>query len=88
MNTNPITITKCPRCGSTAQVREEEIEQTENGLNIMYKCGCGARFVRVYEFVTEFTLKNEKTPNEVSLAMLEELMKEKSDVLKRLKVRR
>lgn len=85
MNTNPITIAKCPRCGSTAQVREEEFEQTQNGLNIKYSCGCGARFVRVYEFATEFILKNEKAPNEVSLAMLEELMKENSNVLKRLK---
>lgn len=87
MNTNPITIAECSRCGSTAQVREEDFEQTENGLNIVYKCGCGARFVRVYEFVTEFTLKNEKTPNEISLAMLEELMKNNSELLKRLKNR-
>lgn len=85
MNTNPMTIAKCTRCGSTAQVREEEIEQTQNGLNIFYSCGCGARFVRVYEFIAEFTLKKEKTPNEVPLTMLEDLMKKNQDVLKRLK---
>jgi hypothetical protein len=87
MNTNPMTIAKCPRCGSTAQVREEEFEQTENGLNIKYSCGCGARFVRVYELVAQFTLKKEKAPNEVSLVALEELMKDNADVLKRLKER-
>ena len=56
MNTNPMTIAKCPRCGSTAQVREEEFEQTENGLNIKYSCGCGTRFIRIYELVAQFTL--------------------------------
>lgn len=87
MTTNPITIAKCPRCGSTAQVREEELEQITNGINIIYKCGCGARFVRAYEFVAEFMLKKDKTPNEVSLAALEELMKDNSELLKRLKER-
>ena len=54
MNTNPITVEKCPCCGSTAQVRETEIEQTEKGLKIYYECGCGECFVSVYEKVYTF----------------------------------
>ena len=47
---------KCMCCGSTAQVREEKIEYTKNGINIFYNCGCGARFVKIYDFVAEFKL--------------------------------
>ena len=47
---------KCMCCGSTAQVREEKIECTQNGMNIFYNCGCGARFVRIYDFIAEFKL--------------------------------
>lgn len=47
---------KCMCCGSTAQVREEKIEYTETGVNIFYNCGCGTRFVKVYECVAEFRL--------------------------------
>lgn len=39
---------KCPHCGSTAQVREEETIYDENGWDInvirRYSCGCGCRF--------------------------------------------
>ena len=56
MTVNPITITKCPRCGSTAQVTEEDIEQTETGLNISYSCGCGCRFKKIFEEVYTFVI--------------------------------
>lgn len=39
---------KCPRCGSTAQVKEIETNYVEDGWKITvyrdYKCGCGCRF--------------------------------------------
>lgn len=40
---------KCPRCGSTAQVRELDTEYFENGANEIlvirhYRCGCGCEF--------------------------------------------
>lgn len=39
---------KCPRCGSTAQVRERETIYDENGWEISvirrYYCGCGCCF--------------------------------------------
>ena len=47
---------KCICCGSTAQIREEKIEYTETGMNVFYNCGCGTRFVKVYECVAEFKL--------------------------------
>ena len=52
---------KCMCCGSTAQVREEKVEYTKNGINIFYNCGCGARFVKIYDFVAEFKLLTKKT---------------------------
>lgn len=51
---------KCIRCGSTAQIKEEKVEYTENDMNIFYSCGCGTRFVRVYRFIAEFKLLNKK----------------------------
>ena len=57
MTVNPITITKCPNCGSTAQVREDDVEQTENGLNISYSCGCGCKFKKIFEEVYTFVIR-------------------------------
>ena len=31
MTVDPMTIVKCPICGSTAQVKEDDVEQTETG---------------------------------------------------------
>jgi hypothetical protein len=56
MTANPITITKCPNCGSIAQVREDDIEQTETGLNISYSCGCGCKFKKIFEEVYTFVI--------------------------------
>lgn len=56
---------KCPRCGSTAQVREIETNYIEDGWKITvyrnYECGCGYHFYGVsvfhcqdqYEFIEE-----------------------------------
>ena len=42
-------MTKCPRCGSTAQVRELDTEYFEDSPNEIlavrsYRCGCGCYF--------------------------------------------
>ena len=43
-------MTRCPNCGSSAQVRVIETEYNEYGWDIevvrTYKCGCGQRFIR------------------------------------------
>lgn len=49
-------VVRCMCCGSTAQVKEEKVEHSETGIRITYNCGCGTRFIRVYEFVAEFKL--------------------------------
>ena len=36
--------TKCPNCGSTAQVRTLKISSSENVLTEKFICGCGCRF--------------------------------------------
>lgn len=51
---------KCVCCGSTAQVRQEKVIYSENNADVYYSCGCGTRFVRVYEFVAQFKLTNKK----------------------------
>ena len=51
---------KCMNCGSTAQVKQKRIVHSENGVHMYYECGCGTRFVRVYEFVSEFKLAKKK----------------------------
>ena len=56
---------KCPRCGSTAQVKVTGTNFVEDGWEITlyrhYKCGCGCRFYGTsvfhcqdqYEFIEE-----------------------------------
>lgn len=39
---------KCPRCGSTAQVREEEAEYGWGCVIRRYSCGCGNIFSLLY----------------------------------------
>lgn len=56
---------KCMNCGSTAQVRQERTIYSGNGAHIYYACGCGTRFVRVYEFVSEFKLAKKRVPNSI-----------------------
>lgn len=56
MTVDPMTTVKCPICGSTAQVREDDIEQTETGLNIFYSCGCGCKFKKIFEEVYTFVI--------------------------------
>ncbi len=51
---------KCVCCGSTAQVRQEKVIYSENHADVYYSCGCGTRFVRVYEFVAQFKLLDKK----------------------------
>ena len=58
MTVDPITIAKCPNCGSTAQVREDDVEQTETGLSIYYSCDCGCKFQKIFEEVSTFVIKN------------------------------
>lgn len=48
MTVNPITITKCPNCGSTSQVREDDIDQFEKEIIFSYSCGCGCKFTERY----------------------------------------
>jgi hypothetical protein len=48
MTVNPITITKCPNCGSTSQVRENDIDQFEKEIIFSYSCGCGCKFTERY----------------------------------------
>ena len=54
---------RCMCCGSTAQVRKEKVEYTENGINVFYNCGCGTRFVRIYDFIAEFKLSKKVEEN-------------------------
>ena len=56
---------KCMNCGSTAQIRQEKIQFFENNAHVYYNCGCGTRFVRVYELVSEFKLAKKKIPNSI-----------------------
>lgn len=56
---------KCMDCGSTAQVKQERTIYSGNNAHIFYECGCGTRFVRVYEFVSEFKLEKKKVPNSI-----------------------
>ena len=51
---------RCMCCGSTAQVKEEKIEYSETGVRIICNCGCGARFIKVYDFIADFKLSNKK----------------------------
>lgn len=48
MTVNPITITKCPNCGSTSQVRETDISQSGKEIIFSYSCGCGCKFTERY----------------------------------------
>lgn len=48
MTFNPITRPNCPNCGSTARVREEDIEQIKEGLIFSYSCGCGCKWTTRY----------------------------------------
>lgn len=48
---------KCPRCGSTAQVKVTGTNFVEDGWEITlyrhYKCGCGCRFYGTSVFVSQ-----------------------------------
>ena len=48
MTNNPITVTKCPNCGSTSQVRETDISQSKKEIVFSYSCGCGCKFTERY----------------------------------------
>ena len=52
-------VKKCPECGSTAQVSVENIHlsQQHNTLDVTHSCGCGHRWVDVYEHISEITIK-------------------------------
>lgn len=42
---------KCPRCGSTTQVRQTRFDRDEE-INLMvrtFECGCGTRFHKWYQ---------------------------------------
>lgn len=51
---------KCINCGSTTQVRQDKVIYSENNADVYYSCGCGTRFVKVYEFVAQFKLLDKK----------------------------
>lgn len=60
---NKIMITtKCPNCGSLAQVRTISTEVTsDKTVNIKKTCGCGCTWVEIYENTATIILKkNEK----------------------------
>lgn len=48
MTTDPVTITKCPNCGSIALVREDGIDQFAKEIIFTYSCGCGCLFTERY----------------------------------------
>lgn len=62
-------MTRCPNCGSSAQVRVTDTEYIENGWEIevihTYKCGCGCVFIgtacyqcqECYEIVEKLPIK-------------------------------
>ena len=63
-------MTKCPNCGSSAQVRVTDTEYIEDGWEIevvrTYKCGCGCGFTgtsyyhcqECYEIVEKLPIKH------------------------------
>lgn len=63
-------MTRCPNCGSSAQLRVTETEYIENGWEIeavrTYKCGCGCGFTgtayyhcqECYEIVEQLPIKH------------------------------
>lgn len=48
MTVDSMIITKCPTCGSTAQVREDDVDQFEKEIIFSYSCGCGCKFTERY----------------------------------------
>jgi hypothetical protein len=48
MTTDPITIAKCPNCGSIALAREGDIDQFEKEIIFSYSCDCGCLFTERY----------------------------------------
>jgi hypothetical protein len=54
-------MTKCPNCGSTAQVRliwQDEEAPTHYHYK-GFKCGCGCRFMATYELVEVKIVKDD-----------------------------
>lgn len=37
-------MVKCPRCGSTAQVRLDSVDYDDGYIIVICNCGCGCRF--------------------------------------------
>lgn len=59
-------MVKCPKCGSTAQVRQTyyEYDDADGSDYHFYECGCGAEFRIDSNFWDEYFLNynGEKTP--------------------------
>jgi transcriptional regulator NrdR family protein len=54
-------MTKCPNCGSTAQVRLvwQDKDLLTRRHYMEFKCGCGSRFMATYELIDIEVIKND-----------------------------
>jgi hypothetical protein len=57
-------ITRCPNCGSTAQVKRELAVPSESVdkevVSIHYTCGCGCHFAEQYRYSNTILKWNDK----------------------------
>ena len=55
-------MTKCPNCGSTAQVRfNDYIDDFFGTIQAHYKCGCGCHFYIRHEVIGQPVIVEEKS---------------------------
>ena len=63
---------RCPKCGSSAQVRIvwRDDEEYSNILYRDYECGCGCHFTAVYECTGKIIEKNKNRGRQNPYSML------------------